>query len=42
LTKINTVVVLGAGAMGAAYASRFYDMDPEASLSLLPEADFIG
>lgn len=28
MTKINSVVVLGAGAMGAAYASRFYDMDP--------------
>ena len=28
LTRINSVVVLGAGAMGAAYASRFYEMDP--------------
>jgi 2-dehydropantoate 2-reductase len=28
LTKIKSVVVLGAGAMGAAYASRFYEMDP--------------
>ena len=28
MTKINSVVVLGAGAMGAAYASRFFDMDP--------------
>jgi 2-dehydropantoate 2-reductase len=27
LTKINSVVVLGAGAMGASYASRLYDMD---------------
>jgi 2-dehydropantoate 2-reductase len=33
LTKINSVVVLGAGAMGAAYASRFFDMDPS-SISL--------
>lgn len=28
LTEISNVIVLGAGAMGAAYASRFYDMDP--------------
>jgi 2-dehydropantoate 2-reductase len=28
LTKINSVLVLGAGAMGAAYASRFYEMNP--------------
>ena len=28
MTNINSVVVLGAGAMGAAYASRFYEMDP--------------
>jgi 2-dehydropantoate 2-reductase len=27
LTKINSVVVLGAGAMGASYASRLYEMD---------------
>lgn len=31
---MTSVVVLGAGAMGAAYASRFYDMDP-ASIALL-------
>jgi 2-dehydropantoate 2-reductase len=27
LTNIKSVVILGAGAMGAAYASRFYEMD---------------
>lgn len=27
MTNIKSVVILGAGAMGAAYASRFYDMD---------------
>ena len=27
MTNISSVVVLGAGAMGAAYTSRFYEMD---------------
>jgi 2-dehydropantoate 2-reductase len=38
LTEINIVVVLGAGAMGAAYASRFYDMDP-ANISFAASGD---
>ena len=33
MTSVKTVVVLGAGAMGAAYASRFYDFH-RASISL--------
>ena len=33
MTSAKTVVVLGAGAMGASYASRFYDFD-RASISL--------
>ena len=29
MQEINTIAILGAGALGATYAAKFYDMDPD-------------